>query len=97
MSKGSFDTDMLPTPSIPSPKQNGVTNIILGRQGASKLKAHVFGTVGSRPGAECRMCRDGSTLIQPSNRRSLMSKLRVGITTLVGLFASFSVFAETRD
>ena len=27
--------------------ENGVTNIILGRQGASKLKAHVFGSVGS--------------------------------------------------
>ncbi len=29
-------------------KSNGVNNIILGRQGASKLKAHVFGSVGSR-------------------------------------------------
>lgn len=29
-------------------KENGVTNIILGRQGESKLKAHVFGSVGSR-------------------------------------------------
>ena len=28
--------------------ENGVTNIILGRQGTSKLKAHVFGSVGSR-------------------------------------------------
>jgi len=28
-------------------KENGVTNIILGRQGTSKLKAHVFGSVGS--------------------------------------------------
>ena len=27
--------------------ENGVTNIILGRQGTSKLKAHVFGSVGS--------------------------------------------------
>ena len=27
--------------------ENGVTNIILGRQGKSKLKAHVFGSVGS--------------------------------------------------
>lgn len=27
---------------------NGVTNIVVGRQGASKLKAHVFGSVGSR-------------------------------------------------
>jgi len=27
--------------------ENGVTNIILGRQGSSKLKAHVFGSVGS--------------------------------------------------
>ena len=29
-------------------KSKGVTNIILGRQGTSKLKAHVFGSVGSR-------------------------------------------------
>ena len=29
-------------------KSNGVTNIILGRQGTSKLKSHVFGSVGSR-------------------------------------------------
>jgi len=29
-------------------KTNGVTNIVVGRQGASKLKAHVFGSVGSR-------------------------------------------------
>lgn len=29
-------------------KTKGVTNIILGRQGASKLKSHVFGSVGSR-------------------------------------------------
>ena len=29
-------------------KAKGVTNIILGRQGASKLKKHVFGSVGSR-------------------------------------------------
>ena len=29
-------------------KENGVTNIILGRQGTSKLKSHVFGSVGSR-------------------------------------------------
>ena len=29
-------------------KSNGVINIILGRQGTSKLKAHVFGSVGSR-------------------------------------------------
>jgi len=28
--------------------ENDVTNIILGRQGASMLKAHVFGSVGSR-------------------------------------------------
>ena len=28
--------------------ENGVTNIILGRQGTSKLKSHVFGSVGSR-------------------------------------------------
>ena len=28
--------------------ENGVTNIILGRQGTSTLKAHVFGSVGSR-------------------------------------------------
>jgi nucleotide-binding universal stress UspA family protein len=27
---------------------NGVTNIVVGRQGTSKLKAHVFGSVGSR-------------------------------------------------
>jgi nucleotide-binding universal stress UspA family protein len=27
---------------------NGVSNIIVGRQGTSKLKAHVFGSVGSR-------------------------------------------------
>lgn len=27
--------------------ENNVTNIILGRQGTSKLKAHVFGSVGS--------------------------------------------------
>jgi len=27
---------------------NGVTNIVVGRQGESKLKAHVFGSVGSR-------------------------------------------------
>ena len=27
--------------------ENGVTNIILGRQGKSKLKKHVFGSVGS--------------------------------------------------
>jgi len=27
--------------------ENGATNIILGRQGKSKLKAHVFGSVGS--------------------------------------------------
>jgi len=27
--------------------ENGVTNIILGRQGTSKLKSHVFGSVGS--------------------------------------------------
>ena len=27
--------------------ENGVTNIIVGRQGKSKLKAHVFGSVGS--------------------------------------------------
>jgi len=27
--------------------ENSVTNIILGRQGTSKLKAHVFGSVGS--------------------------------------------------
>ena len=34
---------------------NGVTNIILGRQGTSKLKKHVFGSVGSRlvQSAEC--------------------------------------------
>ena len=29
-------------------KSKDVTNIILGRQGASKLKSHVFGSVGSR-------------------------------------------------
>ena len=29
-------------------KSKGVSNIILGRQGTSKLKAHVFGSVGSR-------------------------------------------------
>jgi nucleotide-binding universal stress UspA family protein len=29
-------------------KEKGVTNIILGRQGTSKLKDHVFGSVGSR-------------------------------------------------
>jgi nucleotide-binding universal stress UspA family protein len=36
-------------------RENGVTNIILGRQGASKLKAHVFGSVGSHlvQSAEC--------------------------------------------
>jgi len=28
--------------------ENGVTNIVLGRQGTSMLKAHVFGSVGSR-------------------------------------------------
>ena len=28
--------------------ENGVTNIVLGRQGTTKLKAHVFGSVGSR-------------------------------------------------
>lgn len=28
--------------------EQGVTNIILGRQGSSMLKAHVFGSVGSR-------------------------------------------------
>ena len=28
--------------------ESGVTNIILGRQGTSMLKAHVFGSVGSR-------------------------------------------------
>ena len=35
--------------------ENGVTNIILGRQGTSKLKAHVFGSVGSHlvQAAEC--------------------------------------------
>ena len=35
--------------------ENGVTNIILGRQGTSKLKAHVFGSVGSNlvQSAEC--------------------------------------------
>lgn len=36
-------------------KSKGVVNIILGRQGTSKLKAHVFGSVGSRlvQSAEC--------------------------------------------
>jgi nucleotide-binding universal stress UspA family protein len=36
-------------------KSKGVSNIILGRQGASKLKSHVFGSVGSRlvQSAEC--------------------------------------------
>ena len=36
-------------------KSKGVVNIIVGRQGASKLKAHVFGSVGSRlvQSAEC--------------------------------------------
>lgn len=29
-------------------KSNGVINVIVGRQGSSKLKAHVFGSVGSR-------------------------------------------------
>jgi len=29
-------------------KSAGVMNIVVGRQGASKLKAHVFGSVGSR-------------------------------------------------
>ena len=29
-------------------KSKGATNLILGRQGTSKLKAHVFGSVGSR-------------------------------------------------
>lgn len=29
-------------------KSNSVSNIILGRQGTSKLKSHVFGSVGSR-------------------------------------------------
>ena len=35
--------------------ENGVTNIILGRQGTSRLKAHVFGSVGSHlvQAAEC--------------------------------------------
>ena len=35
--------------------ENGVTNIILGRQGTSKLKKHVFGSVGSQlvQAAEC--------------------------------------------
>ena len=28
--------------------ENGVTNIVIGRQGTSKLKAHVFGSVGAR-------------------------------------------------
>jgi len=36
-------------------KSKGVVNIILGRQGTSKLKAHIFGSVGSRlvQSAEC--------------------------------------------
>ncbi|MDX2428063.1 MAG: universal stress protein [Xanthomonadales bacterium] len=36
-------------------KSKGVVNIILGRQGTSKLKSHVFGSVGSRlvQSAEC--------------------------------------------
>lgn len=36
-------------------KSKGVVNLILGRQGTSKLKAHVFGSVGSRlvQSAEC--------------------------------------------
>ena len=36
-------------------RENGVTNIILGRQGTSLLKAHVFGSVGSHlvQTAEC--------------------------------------------
>jgi nucleotide-binding universal stress UspA family protein len=36
-------------------RENGVTNIILGRQGTSKLKAHIFGSVGSHlvQSAEC--------------------------------------------
>lgn len=36
-------------------KSKGVVNIILGRQGTSKLKTHVFGSVGSRlvQSAEC--------------------------------------------
>ena len=36
-------------------KSKGVVNIILGRQGTSRLKAHVFGSVGSRlvQSAEC--------------------------------------------
>ena len=36
-------------------KAKGVTNIILGRQGTSKLKKHIFGSVGSRlvQSAEC--------------------------------------------
>jgi nucleotide-binding universal stress UspA family protein len=36
-------------------KSRNVVNIILGRQGTSKLKAHVFGSVGSRlvQSAEC--------------------------------------------
>jgi len=36
-------------------KSKGAVNIILGRQGTSKLKAHVFGSVGSRlvQSAEC--------------------------------------------
>ena len=36
-------------------KSKGVSNIILGRQGTSKLKSHVFGSVGSRlvQSAEC--------------------------------------------
>ena len=35
--------------------ENGVTNIVLGRQGKSKLKKHVFGSVGSHlvQAAEC--------------------------------------------
>lgn len=35
--------------------ENGVTNIVLGRQGTSKLKKHVFGSVGSQlvQAAEC--------------------------------------------
>jgi len=34
---------------------NGVANLVVGRQGMSKLKAHVFGSVGSRlvQSAEC--------------------------------------------
>jgi len=36
-------------------KSKGVDNLILGRQGTSKLKSHVFGSVGSRlvQSAEC--------------------------------------------